>query len=485
MDIIMRNIPYTTDNVRLTQRLAAILHTPKFERYSISPGFPINFKVHLFSDEHRRYPHSGSGILTLHSKEIGQALLQDYACTGIGIEGRFIRLQPSEKQPRSDVVGEVQLLPYRDPLAILEKEKRLADLSRQVRLQSVQFAWLCRDRTLSIEWQWDNDEEILLFTVPTYHLYFHEDTRQVKVKRSGDSTVTSIGMRYSRIEAVETDSSTKSIVLFLETPPFFEEARGQALVAESGKSKRRKLKYLNALHEPMAPFTWKVLRLVCQSLVDLSEFKRMAELANLTVNDRRRPGEWRRLFSEGKLKRLEGWLGTLDWSVAFQCEALHRNLLLNTAELLNLRSGINELVSSRGPQHTTTVLRQFGLYLRELRPEEEEEEDVNSCFTMAMKDTDQNGTEIQGPNIDLRLVQCLHVTFTPTGMNLRGPFPDTSNRILRQYPKNQDAFLRVSFTDEDGLIKFRFDRREVDGPGFIQDRVGTILKKGFQMCGRR
>ena len=159
-------------------------------------------------------------------------------------------------------------------------------------------------------------------------------------------------------------------------------------------------------------------------------------------------------------------------------------MLLDTVELLNLRPLINDLVRSRGLQHTTKVVRQFGLYLRKLWDEEEEEEDVNSCFTMAMKDADQNGTEIQGSNIDERLIQCLHVTFTPTGMKLRGPFPDTSNRILRQYKNNQDAFLRVSFTDED-RHKFRFDRREVDGPGFIQDRVGTILKKGFHLCGRR
>ena len=486
----MKNIPYTTDDVSLTRRLADILHTPQFECYAISPGFPINFKVHLFQDKYHRNPHSGSGTLTLHSAEIGQALLQVYGFIGIDLEGRFICLRQSKNQPRSHVLEEVRLLPYHDPLAIREKEERLADLSRQVELQSVQFAWLCRDQTLSIEWQWDsddesfwnNDDEIFLSTVPTYHLYFHEDTRQVMVERSSYFTATSIGMRYSRIQAVETDSDAKSISLWLEVPPSFEEeeeAPGAALVAESAP--RRKLKYLNATHEPVAPFASKVLRLVCQSLTGLAEFKRMAGLANLTVNDHRRPAEQRRLFSEGNLKILEEWLGGLDWYVAFQCEALHRNLLLDTAELLNLRSRINELVRSRGPQHTTQVIRQFGLYLRELWSGEV---DVDSFFTMAMKVTDQNGTEIQGPNTDPRIVQCLHITFTPTSMILRDPFPDTSNRILRQYPKNQDAFLRVSFTDEDRL-KFEFDRRGVDGPGFIQDHVGTILKKGFQLCGRQ
>ena len=59
-----------------------------------------------------------------------------------------------------------------------------------------------------------------------------------------------------------------------------------------------------------------------------------------------------------------------------------------------------------------------------------------------------------------------------------------ANRILRRFPDHHNRFMQVSFTDDEHL-QFRFDHRKVDGPGFIDKLVGTTLRDGFELCGRK
>ena len=470
----MRNIPYTADHIKVTLRLARELHSPLFEPYATS--LPINFKVFLLPDRQRRFRHSGRGTLTLPSEAIGAVFFHYFvgSLRKVSVDNRVISFEQSNRSPRTDVLSEIQLLPYRDPRAIREKEQRLANLSGGVDLRDVQFAWLCRDETISIEWQWNlpyGGENV------SHHLRFNDETREVIVERREDTTKFRITIRYSRIQSIETDSSSDyAILLTLDTPPSFEKSN-------IASEKRQKLTYLNASHAAIGPFTWQILRLVCISLSDLAEFKRMAEVADLKVRDQRYVAERKGLFSPHKLGLMQEWVRGLNWSVAFQCESLHRDSLLDTVELLHLRSHIQQLVNTRGPEHTTQVLRQFGLHLRSLWSNQDEET-VQSCFDRAEEVVQQSGPSTLTVTADQGIFQCLHVHFTPTGMTLSGPFPDTSNRILRRYPDHHDSFLRVTFTDEERL-KFRFDHREVDGPGFIDTRVGTILRDGFKLCGRK
>ncbi|PIL32055.1 RNA-dependent RNA polymerase [Ganoderma sinense ZZ0214-1] len=76
---------------------------------------------------------------------------------------------------------------------------------------------------------------------------------------------------------------------------------------------------------------------------------------------------------------------------------------------------------------------------------------------------------------------CLRFTVTPTTIILEGPFPERSNRVMREYFRNQDCFLRVSFQDENRL-QYRFDR-EVDGRDFINRRVKHFLQHGIKIAG--
>lgn len=47
------------------------------------------------------------------------------------------------------------------------------------------------------------------------------------------------------------------------------------------------------------------------------------------------------------------------------------------------------------------------------------------------------------------------VTVTPTTLRFNTPTVETSNRIIRQYPKHVDRFLRVRFTDESTEVSFQ------------------------------
>ncbi|KAH9945817.1 RNA dependent RNA polymerase-domain-containing protein [Epithele typhae] len=67
-------------------------------------------------------------------------------------------------------------------------------------------------------------------------------------------------------------------------------------------------------------------------------------------------------------------------------------------------------------------------------------------------------------------------------MVLEGPYVSQSNRVIRQFVGYEDHFLRVDFRDEDRL-QYRW-AREVDGTTLLHNRVGGVLKKGFELGGR-
>ena len=54
---------------------------------------------------------------------------------------------------------------------------------------------------------------------------------------------------------------------------------------------------------------------------------------------------------------------------------------------------------------------------------------------------------------------------------------------MRAYPGFENNFVRVVFTDEANL-KFRFDK-DFDGPAFIRNRVGGILRQGLVVAARK
>ncbi|KAK0497224.1 RdRP-domain-containing protein [Armillaria luteobubalina] len=78
--------------------------------------------------------------------------------------------------------------------------------------------------------------------------------------------------------------------------------------------------------------------------------------------------------------------------------------------------------------------------------------------------------------------QSFHLVVTPTMQVLAGPLPDQSNSVLRRYNKNE-AFLRVSFQDEDSGKPRRDESVSIDG--LLQHRYLPILTGGVIVAGRK
>lgn len=80
------------------------------------------------------------------------------------------------------------------------------------------------------------------------------------------------------------------------------------------------------------------------------------------------------------------------------------------------------------------------------------------------------------------LISTYKVTITPTGMLLRGPDMNVSNRVLRKYADNSEYFMRVFFTDEDGLSVLHDPRASQD---HVYARFHQILDEGITVAGRK
>jgi RNA-dependent RNA polymerase len=191
---------------------------------------------------------------------------------------------------------------------------------------------------------------------------------------------------------------------------------------------KKKIRYrvgsLDDAHLRVAPFAHQV-RLVLKNAADLSQFATMCQTAETLPPVALREGtlEVQRLqiFSSANLRKVNLWLNNLDWLVAFQCEALLRNLRLNALELLELRPQI-DVVSLQGSRYASQVLRHYHTVLRSLR----KDETFLTAFTRAVQEYDQ----ILKTQLDTSYFIAHHVNFTPTAMRLEGPYLHQSNRVV-------------------------------------------------------
>jgi hypothetical protein len=187
-----------------------------------------------------------------------------------------------------------------------------------------------------------------------------------------------------------------------------------------------------------------------------------------------------KLFATSVLDEFNKWLSTLDYEIAFQLEALLDRRIFCPDEFLDLKDDVDAVVTVYGVRAISSCIRSLG------RSSEDHEnrpspKSVRELFAEACGAI-RNG-DWKEPSYRKGLFECHRATVTPTSIVLKGPFPDESNRVIRQYAGHHSNFLRVEFREEDRL-NFRRDR-EVDGDAFLDERIGTILKQGIQIAGRR
>ncbi|KAG6862083.1 hypothetical protein C0995_007213 [Termitomyces sp. Mi166 len=500
MDVRIFNLPHEVNDWTVTRSIATLVHSKEFTpriRDENAVQRPINFKVKLNPSKAGGVGNDGSGILTLPTWDIGLKFLKWVEDSPLKIEGKRTKFRyPGSALPHE--AATLDKTPYTDPDIEEEHQRKLWDLSERFRVNAVQFGVFYRPRypsndkeplkprAFSIEWEgrYDIDGEGWLSFE-----YDHKVIRITLGSEMKDHVGSSIAVNFASIQKIAVGYDGDPYICFdTLTPPVFEEIDFHRTLTgdrkKDGQKYRRRIGSINEGHRVVAPYAHHLRLLVYNGSFDMaSRFKEMCKIAGLSESmiircEGQNKVEADRLgfFVPKRLYHLRNEFKRLPWSIAFQLESLLHNCLLHTEDLSSPLKEVQAMRKSPNydERHISALLRHYHekLEVRSTR------QSPLKCFEEVRKDfTIADSTLPRGNFL------CSHVTFTPTRMILEGPYATQSNRIIRMYEDYLDHFVRVDFRDEDRL-QYRWDR-EVDGSTFLQQRVGGILKNGFELAGMR
>jgi RNA-dependent RNA polymerase len=416
-DIFLRNISWSVDEGGLSDTFAAILHDEPF--LALSPGVLINFKVTLYPD--RKFkgarPHSGTGLLTLPSSEIGRIFLERFGDGArvrrpLILGGRKLSIQISSKGLRQDLVTAVSHTPYisREQMLVREQEKK--ELDGEVGISAIQFGRECRDGAFSVEWK-------RVFT-PRGRIIFESDKREIQVHLPEDdnrglSSGQIVAFRFSGIETINInrDRRVPSIYFKLNHPSSFYECKGGLIP----------ISHLDESHLHVAPFTSAALIVTLISQDALGEFRRMAKRIHHRISNYSPQIVERRLYSKSLLNDVDRWLNRLPYGVGFQCDALMRSpsCLVDAQEMQSLKQPIIVLVMRHGEKKTTSFLKHFANTLDQLWFSEDENVVTHTVLGVFKTVEGNFDFNVQPPSSSTEgLMDCFHVSVTPTAIHLSG-----------------------------------------------------------------
>ncbi|CDW99284.1 hypothetical protein [Sporisorium scitamineum] len=167
------------------------------------------------------------------------------------------------------------------------------------------------------------------------------------------------------------------------------------------------------------------------------------------------------------------YCASIDLHVAYQFEKLFRNGLYSPTVLKILNSNTRQLLKIYGPDFAAKVLESLATTSRQVQVR-----DRNTKCLLASSKLEQrihaeeerlkrqNARHVDVLDAQVNstaTAQVFHVTITPTRTLLEGPFMDASNRVLRLFPEFGSHFLE----------------------SFVRERIGTPLKEGIDIAGRR
>ena len=275
----------------------------------------------------------------------------------------------------------------------------------------------------------------------------------------------------------------------MRVPPSFEHESYNNRIPEGiqrrGRHKTRdRISSLDDSHAFIAPYAFQ-LRVIVRERADLRKFEEICELVQCQPVPKRVYHVdccSMRFFRQEFLENVLDWVKTMDWKCAFQIEGCLRNSRLNTVDLLvDLRNPIEDVILEYGPK-ASEFLRQFSFALGTAC---DSGETPIACLDQFRAENPP--ALIKEVTLLPGHIRCHHVVITPSRILLEGPFTTQSNRVVRRYqhhdPTLVERFVRVEFRDENHLA-YRWDG-EVDGTWFLQQRVGKILREGFEIAGRK
>ncbi|KAI0064493.1 RdRP-domain-containing protein [Artomyces pyxidatus] len=496
MEFDVKGIPYDADVFQVQKAIEEVLHGPDLfdPEDPKTRGRVPNFKVRLNESEIGRL-HNGSAILTLPTRKLGDRL-SDWLRepkNGIRVLKRTLKFYRTNKVVNTGAKHNLEKSLYIGPEKEQERQKIVHALQEsRLRIDKVQFGVWYKPplappnsgRAFSVEYERDCSER------SSGYLEISYDHKAIKIELGEPMTEEqsyNVVVKFSSIRkfGMGFDFGKAFIAFDLLTPPVLEEKNFNDRPREGIQRRRNKVRdrisALDDAHARVAPYAHH-LRLVLSDSDDIYTFEQLCKMSQCEPHPVRLPMNidisWRDFFSRRTLYSIEQWLKSMNWKNAFQIEALLRNGIMNTEDLrLRMHQPIEDVLKKYDVQ-ASEILRQFTVIVSLRTPDET----PLQCLKRVCIEREAVSPIAMAPGH----FACHHVTFTPTRMILEGPYVTQSNRVIRRFQKHRpdliENFVRVDFRDED-RISYRWDR-EVDGTWFLQQRVGKILKEGFDLGGK-
>ncbi|KAF6763911.1 RNA dependent RNA polymerase-domain-containing protein [Ephemerocybe angulata] len=472
----------------VTRAIAAIIHAGLEEK--------INFKVRLNPDAKGGYGHNGTGTLTVPDYKVGRDFITQVIENPIKTKwSRKLFFKKVPQPPPKHLIQTLARTNFVDPDQEERHAKIMLETGDTVRLEKVQFGTLqyhppYPGRSFSIEWGRS------YAPVGFAELSFEYNHKLIRItiredfETHRDPEEYMIVLKFSNIKKIGVGLTFgESFVLFdTYTPPILEKKHVYRTLKgdhTDNKKYKQRVGSLDPAHHAVAPYATKLRLILWREPSQVAEEERarffrlcnsakLKSLVKIFRDTTEIPAEPMGFFKASRLEKLQHALAQLAFPVAFQIEALMRNGLLHTEHIEHLLPRIQELSNNSTPPVVSELLRTYRKDLEKAGDKlGAEEHPVEQTFKKTLSAFEAKDDEA---------FRCGHVTFTPTRKVLEGPYPTDSNRIIRKYKEHRDHFLRVDFRDEE-LMQYRWER-EVDGASFLKERVGGILKDGFQLAGR-
>ncbi|KAH7930596.1 RdRP-domain-containing protein [Leucogyrophana mollusca] len=513
MDLFMNNIAYPASELDITVALASILHKPPF------PVDPLNFQVQLFT---RNGKSRGIGKLTLPTREAGDAFLRSYGYSGISVKGRVIRFSLSNRPVDESIVRILNTTRWQDPLILERKKKRLAEESQPIELLSYAFGRFRRDGSFSSEVQVQGNAQIacdldtrqVRFSLQSARTGTNDTSRPMDnltslfqglfgdIRDLGEPPMISASYTPSKlIDLLSTRDSDAMYRLFVraKAPPVFSiiTTNSLTILLDSRTTAERLPGLGRNLSMPPGCHS---LSLTFRSQADLDAFVDRCKRLGLHKSTRSSIPVHNADYSPEIMAKLDQFMSTLGFGLAFEVEKAVTNTVLTPSEILSIKAAIIALESDHG-QFAAQIFRRFSTIIQDTatgrkRIRRNRRGKPVAPVPAIASLADQLKTAIQvfyaeqhrsrgllEPSLEITdgVFLSYHLILTPTARVLEGPLPDQSNNVLRRFG-NHECFLRVSFQDENGSQL----RRDYDSSisELLKSRYRPILSNGCRLAGR-
>ncbi|KAI6111898.1 RNA dependent RNA polymerase-domain-containing protein [Pisolithus croceorrhizus] len=343
----------------------------------------------------------------------------------------------------------------------------------------------CDPQAFSIEWEADFQQPS---TARLKLESLHKQFRIEMVDPANEYAYYSIIVKFNNISKMKRPLNSREcyICFDLEAPPVFQKDKVRyPLDGRHNKKCGQRVGELCTEHGAVAPYAYHLRVVLCDDddhygsdvldrfydLCPVADIRPLIQYVTMDV--------WKEdLFSSANLNLVDEWVRTLGdhWRVAFQVEALLRNGIAHTRDVLKLKPRIDKLISCH-ESIATEVMR----YFVQAAPHRPTVQSLQKCFEATL----QRQFRRRPFTVPNGRFFCHRVTLTPTRLLLEGPHISQTNRVIREFQGYEDYFLRVSFRDEDRLQYRAAAVQDVDYETLLRDRVGKALKEGLYLAGRR